>query len=167
MRQPHLRLICFGLAAVAIGAGAGFAFLQTFPADAAPPVPAASPATEPAAASSLPRARQPAAVREGTPAPGQIYPGQIYPGQIYPGQIYPGQIYPGQIYPGQIYSAPPPPPPVGEPAKPATAGKKYAPPPRSKLATSTPHITIDADAIAEAIADAGVPVRIRRWHFSW
>ncbi len=136
MRQPHLRLLCLALAAVVTGAGAGFAFLQTFPVDAAAPV-TATPTAEPAAASWPPTARQPAPVREGTPAP------------------------------GQIYSAPPPPPSAREQPKPATAGKKYTPPPRSKLAMRTPHITIDADALEEAIADADVPLRIRRWHLHW
>jgi hypothetical protein len=136
MRRAHLRLLCMGLIAVATGAGAGFAFLQTFPADAAAPVPAASPAPQPAAASWPLGARQPAPPREGTRAP------------------------------GPIDSAPPPsPPPLGEQPKPATGGKKYAPPPRSKLAIHTPHI--DAKALEETIADAGVPLRIRRWYPRW
>jgi hypothetical protein len=135
MRQPDLRLLCMALAAVATGAGAGFAFLQAFPAGATPPAPAASPPPLPAAAWPL-GTRDPAPAREVTPAP------------------------------GPIHSAPPsPPPPVGEQATPAT--KKYAPTPRSKLAMRTPRIAIDAEALEETIADAGVPLPMRRWRLDW
>jgi hypothetical protein len=41
------------------------------------------------------------------------------------------------------------------------------PPPRSKLAMPTPRITIDADALEEAIDAADVPLRIHRWHLRW
>ena len=136
MPHPRLRIVCIGLTAVAIGAGAGLAFLQAFQADAAPPPAALTPQPAPAAGSL--DARQPAPLREGTPAP----------------------------YVRDM--APLPPPPQGrERGKPASEGKKGSTPWRTKLTQHVPRIVLDEGRLAEVLEDLGVPPRMRRWLLSW
>jgi hypothetical protein len=67
MHLPAVRMISMGIAAVAIGAGAGFAFLQALSADASPPPAASSTQLNPNEEAGRLPPRLPAAVHESPP----------------------------------------------------------------------------------------------------